>query len=117
MRPFIRAMTTAERRRDVRVRVTVPAVLLRRGGEKVEIVDASYRGMFVVLSEAPGINELLRFRVSLPVGDVIVHAVTVRLIRWQGRVGVGLRLFAMDAQALNEWQQFVRWTLRPQIAA
>ena len=97
----------------------MPAVHVKRGGEEeIEVLDASYRGMYVSMRSAPRINELLRFRVSLPMRDVTVHAVVVRLTRDRhDRVGVGLRLFAMNGADLVDWQQFVRVALSVDIAA
>lgn len=103
-----------ERRRDVRVDVRVPAGVLRTTGfEEVEVADVSLRGLFVRMRRAPAMNELLRFRMSLPSGNIELHAVTVRTVRDRlGRNGVGLRLFAMNGVELSAWQEFVSVALR-----
>jgi hypothetical protein len=99
----------SERRRDVRARVTLPTQILRRHGtETVEMLDASYRGLFVRTDQPPPERQLLRLVVSLPTRDLEVHAVVVRIVvDALGRSGVGLRFFALNGQDRADWESFI----------
>lgn len=98
-----------ERRRDVRARVSLPTQLVRPGGnETVEMLDASFRGLFIRTDEPPPERQLVKLVIELPTRDLEVHAVVVRLvIDALGRTGVGLRFFALNGQDRIEWESFV----------
>ena len=99
----------AERRRDARARIALPIHLVRRGGmETVEMLDASYRGLFVRTDEPPPERQLVKLLIELPERDLEVHAVVVRIVTDPlGRSGVGLRFFALNGQDRADWEGFI----------
>jgi PilZ domain-containing protein len=104
---------TTERRRDVRTRITVPAAILRRGSaEPVHMVDASFRGLFLRMDDPPPVRELIKLRINLPSGHVVMHAVVMRIVDDEiGRAGVGLRFFVLEGQDKREWESFIAFAL------
>lgn len=99
-----------ERRKDARTRVSLPTHVVRRGGmEPVEMLDASYRGLFVRMADPPPERQLVKLLIELPEGrDLEVHAVVVRLVVDPlGRAGVGFRFFALNGQDRAMWQSFI----------
>jgi hypothetical protein len=108
------AASGAERRRDTRARISVPVSLLRRGSvDPVEMIDASYRGLFLRMDEPPPVRQLVRLCVSLPGRDLVMHAVVVRLVDdMLGRAGVGLRFFALNGHDKADWEAFIAEALR-----
>jgi hypothetical protein len=101
-----------ERRRDVRTLITVPAFVVRRSGtESVQVVDASYRGLFVRMVESPPVRELIKLRITLPNGEQDMHAVVMRIVDDDGSPGVGLRFFALNGEAKAEWEAFISHAL------
>jgi hypothetical protein len=102
-------MQNNERRRDARARISLPMAVVRRGGEiPVRMLDASFRGVFVAMESPPPVRELVRIRVELPSGPLVVHAVVVRIVEDAlGRAGVGLRFFALGGQERLAWEAFV----------
>jgi hypothetical protein len=99
-----------ERRRDVRARATLPTHVVRRGGmDTVEMLDASYRGLFVRMDEPPPERQLVKLLLEMPGGrDLECHAVVVRLVVDPlGRTGVGLRFFALNGQDRADWETFI----------
>jgi hypothetical protein len=104
------AMEESDRRRDTRARISLPTHVVRRGGmETVEMLDASYRGLFVRMDNPPPERELVKLVVELPGdGEMEVHAVVVRLVVDPvGRCGVGLRFFALNGQERSAWESFI----------
>ena len=103
-------MEDTERRRDTRARISLPAHVVRRGGmEAIEMLDASYRGLFVRMDDPPPERELVKLRIELPgEQEMEVHAVVVRLVVDPvGRSGVGLRFFALNGQERSAWESFI----------
>ena len=102
-------MEQTERRRDIRARISIPTFVVRRSGaESVEMIDASYRGLFLRFDETPPVRELLKLRVHLPSKELEIHAVVVRLVEDAlGRPGVGLRFFALNGQDKTDWESFI----------
>jgi hypothetical protein len=103
-------MEDSDRRRDTRARISLPTHVVRRGGmETVEMLDASYRGLFVRMDNPPPERELVKLVVELPGdGEMEVHAVVVRLVVDPvGRCGVGLRFFALNGQERSAWESFI----------
>lgn len=86
--------------------MTLPVHILRRGSaEAVDMIDASFRGLFVRMDDPPPVRELVKLRLSLPHRDLDVHAVVVRIVEDElGRAGVGLRFFALNGEDLLEWE-------------
>jgi hypothetical protein len=77
--------------------------------ETVEMLDASYRGLFVRMDDPPPERELVKLLVELPDDkEMEVHAVVVRLVMDPlGRCGVGLRFFALNGQERVAWESFI----------
>jgi len=103
-------MDSRERRRDVRARIALPVSIVRRGGEEpVEMLDASYRGLFLRIASPPPLRELVKLRVTLPgKRDLEMHAVVVRVVgERHGEMGVGLRFFALNGNERAEWESFI----------
>lgn len=107
-------MDLQDRRRDQRTRISIAACIVVRGGTiPVEMIDASIRGLFLRMEDAPPIRQLLKLSIDLPSGTRIYHAVVVRLVEDQlGHAGVGLRFFALNGENKNEWESFVAQALR-----
>jgi hypothetical protein len=103
------ATNDIERRRDARARITIPAEVIRRSERRpVQMVDASYRGIFLRMTEAPSVRELIKLRIALPTRELFAHAVVVRQTEEPGgRRGVGLRFFALNGQDRTDWEAFV----------
>lgn len=84
--------------------------VIRRGAmEPVEMLDASYRGLFLRMEEPPPERQLVKLLVELPGGrELECHAVVVRLVMDPvGRTGVGLRFFALNGQDRADWESFI----------
>jgi hypothetical protein len=107
-------MDLSDRRRDQRTRISLDArILVRSGAIPVEMVDASVRGLFLRMEEAPPIRELIKLAVDLPSGTRVFHAVVVRIVEDQlGHAGVGLRFFALNGENKSEWESFIAQALR-----
>jgi hypothetical protein len=110
----------SERRRDVRVHVSPPAQIIRlKTAERIEILNASYRGLFVrTTGNAPQMNELVRIRIELPNTTVDIHAIPVRVVvDAQGRPAFGLRFFALNGEDKRLWESYITNLLAPRRAA
>lgn len=107
-------MDPHDRRRDQRTRISISARIVVRGGTiPVEMVDASVRGLFLRMKEAPPIRQLMKLSIDLPTGTRVYHAVVVRLVEDQlGHAGVGLRFFALNGENRAEWEAFVKQAIR-----
>lgn len=112
-------MDRHDQRRDQRTRISLSARIVVRGGTlPVEMVDASVRGLFLRMEEAPPIRELLKLAIDMPSGTRVYHAVVVRIVEDQlGRAGVGLRFFALNGENKTEWESFVAQALRNAVMA
>lgn len=108
-----------ERRRDARARISLPIHVIRRGGvEPVEMLDASYRGLFVRTDDPPPERQLVKLLVELPERDLEVHAVVVRIVTDHvGRSGVGLRFFALNGQDRADWEGFIHGVIHRRVKA
>lgn len=103
-----------ERRRDVRARVSLPTFQVRRGElDEIEMIDASFRGLFLRFARPPQIRELVKLRIDLPTRPLVVHAVVVRIVAagLGAPPGVGLRFFALNGVERQEWESFVAGVL------
>ncbi len=102
-------MISHERPREGRARVSLPTLYVRRNGAvRVEMVDASFRGLFVRMNDAPEVRQLLRLRITLPTRTLDVHGVVARVVpEPAGEVGVGLRFFALNGADRMEWESYV----------
>ena len=108
-----------ERRKDVRARVSLTTHILRRGGnETVEMLDASFRGLFIRTDEPPPERQLVKLRVELPTRNIELHGVVVRLVVDPlGRTGVGLRFFALNGQDRIDWESFISAVVNRRVKA
>ncbi len=110
----------AERRRDVRTHASPPAQIRRIGSaERVEILNASFRGLFLRVSgEAPPLNQLFKLRIDLPTRIVDVHCVPVRVVvDAHGRTGIGVRFFALNGDDKRVWETYIASLLSPRRVA
>lgn len=102
-----------ERRRDVRVRVSIPVERVRRGlVEDLEIIEGSYRGILLKMPQAPTLGELLKLRVKLPDRVICLHAVPVRFTSRGNATAVGCALFALRGADKDDWQTHIGNLLR-----
>ena len=99
-----------ERRADQRINLDLPVYILRRGAlERIEMLEASYRGLFVRMASPPSMRELVRLRIDLPSRELITHAVVARVVAEDdsGLSGIGMRLFLLQDQEKQEWQGYL----------
>lgn len=77
------------------------------------MVDASFRGLFLRMDDPPPVRQLMKLRITLPAGELEVHAVVVRIVEDHlGRAGVGLRFFALNGEHKADWEQFISAALQ-----
>ena len=113
-------MESSERRRDIRAHASPPLHILRIGtSERVEVLNVSYRGLFLRMDEPPPMNELLRVRVELPSSMVIeANVVTVRtVVDAQGRSGVGVKFFVLGGEEKRAWESYIASLVQPRRVA
>jgi hypothetical protein len=108
-----------ERRKDLRTRISLPTHIVKRGGtETVEMLDASYRGLFIRTDEPPPERQLVKLMIELPGRDIELHGVVVRIVADPlGRCGVGLRFFALNGQDRADWEGFISSLLQKRARA
>jgi hypothetical protein len=110
----------AERRRDARMPVSPPAQIRKiTGSERVEVVNASYRGLYLRCPNgAPPLNQLFKIRIQLPKTHIDLNAVAVRVVVDSlGRPGIGVRFFALGGEDKRQWESYIAATLAPRVAA
>lgn len=76
-------MSGVEKRRDIRYRVRLRAVILKGKDEAVvQTEDISYRGLFLRTDTPPAVRSLIRIKVTLPPNgpDVTVHGMVVHVV-------------------------------------
>lgn len=97
----------------------MPTHVVRSGAmETVEMLDASYRGLFVRMDNPPPERQLVKLLIELPEKDIEVHAVVVRIVTDAvGRAGVGLRFFALNGQDRADWEGFIHGVLHKRARA
>ncbi len=102
-------MEPTERRRDVRAHASPVAHIVRIGAvERVDVLNASYRGLFLRSASPPPLAELLRIRIELPARRIDVNIVAVRLITdANGRTGVGVKFFALGGEEKRVWDDYI----------
>ncbi|MBX3209187.1 MAG: PilZ domain-containing protein [Labilithrix sp.] len=108
-------MDSSDRRRDVRAHASPPAQILRVGSaERIEILNASYRGLFIRTNTPPPLNQLLRIRIELPTKTVELNGVPVRVVAdGSGRAGIGVRFFALNGEDKRFWESYITSLLSP----
>lgn len=105
---------SSERRRDVRAKLSPPAAIIRgREAHRVQVIDASYRGMLLRTETPPEVMSLVRLRIDLPSRVLETHAIAMRLVgpRSDGRWDVGVRFFALNGEDQREWESYVAYAL------
>ena len=111
-------MSGVEKRRDRRYRYQMPAVLVRGTREATLLTgDVGFRGLFLRTDDPPPLRQLLQVKLKLPPGDDVltVHAMAVFVVPAGalGRApGVGLQLYALNGEARQQWERFVRWVAK-----
>lgn len=85
----------------------------------MEVVNASYRGLFVrCAGEPPALNQVFKLRIEIPTGAIEVNAVAVRVvIDSAGRPGVGVRFFALSGDDKRKWESYITSILLPRRVA
>jgi len=100
-----------ERRRDIRAYASPPAQIIRLGGsERIEILNASYRGLFIRTPFGPPpLNQVLKIAIQLPTKQISIHVIPVRVVSdAQGRPqGVGVRFFALNGEDKRLWESYI----------
>ena len=102
---------TANLRRDARLDVRVPVVLIRgRTTLEHQTLDVSFRGIFLECNEPPALRSLVRLKVTIPSRTLEVHAMAVHVVPpadgHQG--GVGLQFWGLSGPDRQAWEDFVR---------
>lgn len=102
-------MDSPERRRDIRAHASPPVEILRIGSaEKVEVLNVSYRGLFLRMDTPPQLNELLKIRIQIPGRVIKLNVVSVRVVAdAQGRAGVGVKFFALAGDEKRHWDAYI----------
>jgi hypothetical protein len=103
--------TTANHRRDARIDVRVPVVLIRgKASFELETLDVSFRGCFVKCDSPPALRSLVRMRLALPHRALDVHAMAVHVVAAaDGREGgVGLQFWGLSGTDRQVWEEFIR---------
>lgn len=114
---FNHCMDNNERRRDVRAYASPIAHIMRRSGaERIEVLNASYRGLFFrcQAGEAPPLNQLLHIRLELSSRSVDLNGTAIRIVPdAQGRLGVGVRFFCLIGEDKGHWESYITSLLSP----
>ncbi len=100
----------SERRVDQRINHSLPIAIYRGGMlEPVEMQEGSFRGLFLRMSAAPNLRELLKLHIELPTRELVAHAAVARVIEADARglYGVGLRFFALVDRDRLDWESFI----------
>jgi hypothetical protein len=105
-------MMTENLRREARVEVRVPVVLLRgKTAVAVETSDVSFKGLFVCVPEAtgqpPALRSLVRLKVALHDREFEAHAMVVHVSNGASP-GVGLQFWGLAGPDRTAWDNFVR---------
>lgn len=105
-------------RRDTRVEVRLPVVVLRgKLALALETRDMSYRGLFVCTQEPPALRSLVRLRVSLPTRTFETHAMVVHVVEGAAHeTGVGLQFWGLSGPDRKAWDDVVRQLMQAQHA-
>lgn len=108
---------TANLRRDARIDVRVPVVIIRgKVTLALETLDVSFRGLFLKCQEPPALRSLVRLKVTTPVGaggptrTIEVHAMAVHVIAAgdDREGGVGLQFWGLSGSDRQAWEDFIR---------
>jgi hypothetical protein len=90
-------------------------VLTRDGTEAVSIRDASYLGVSAKVRTAPPLRSLVKLRIELPAGRLVVHAVVMRINRAtaSGGADLSLRFFMLNGDARAAWDAYISTVAKP----
>lgn len=102
---------TANLRRDARMDVRIPVVIIRgKGTREHETLDVSFRGIFLKCEEPPALRSLVRLKVTIPNRTLEVHAMAVHVIPAgdDREGGVGLQFWGLSGNDRQAWEDFVR---------
>lgn len=102
---------TANLRRDARIDVRVPVVLIRgRATVEHQTLDVSFRGIFLECKDPPALRSLARLKVTIPSRTLEVHAMAVHVVpAADGHPGgVGLQFWGLSGSDRQAWEDFVR---------
>jgi hypothetical protein len=106
---------TANLRRDARLDVRVPVVIIRgKSTVELESLDVSFRGLFLKCVEPPALRSLVRLKVVLPSRTIEVHAMAVHVVAGSGGQsspdsgGVGLQFWGLSGTDRQAWEDFIR---------
>ena len=103
--------TTANLRRDARIDVRVPVVMIRgKATIEHETLDVSFRGLFLKCKDVPALRSLVRLKVTIPSRTIEVHAMAVHVIAAsdEREGGVGLQFWGLSGSDRQAWEDFVR---------
>ena len=104
----------SEKRRHDRFYISLPVELVvGKTTTTAETVDVSFGGLFLRTTEPPPARQLVKLNLRIPPKDkpltVMAMAVFVEEVKpSHPKAGVGLKLFGMDPQLQDTWEQFVR---------
>jgi hypothetical protein len=97
-----------ESRRHPRFRISLPCSIYRGTVlSPVRMVDASYRGILLAVSQELPERSLQKLRVGLPSGDLVMHAVVIHNVSIGGTPHVGMRFFALSGEPQRAWEALI----------
>lgn len=103
---------TANLRRDARLDVRVPVVIIRgKTALELETLDVSFRGIFLKCPDPPpALRSLVRLKATIPSRTIEVHAMAVHAIAGgeEREGGVGLQFWGLSGTDRQAWEDFVR---------
>jgi hypothetical protein len=102
---------TANLRRDARLDVRVPVVVMRgKTTHAHESLDVSFRGLFLKCPDPPALRSLVRLKVTIPTRTIEVHAMAVHVIAASEdrEGGVGLQFWGLSGSDRQAWEDFIR---------
>ena len=100
-----------ERRIDQRINHSLPAYIIRRGlCEPVELLEVSYRGLFLRTHSKHEVRDLVKLRIELPARELVTHGVVARVVTdpHSTVTGLGMRFFALRDHDKNVWETYVQ---------
>lgn len=102
---------TANLRRDARIDVQVPVVVIRgKSTLDLESLDVSFRGLFLKCEDPPALRSLVRLKVTIPSRTIEAHAMAVHVIAAgdDRESGVGLQFWGLSGSDRQAWDDFIR---------
>lgn len=120
------AMTTENLRREARVEVRVPVVMVRgKAVVSLSTLDVSFKGLFLLTDDPPPLRSLVRLKVALFDREFEAHAMAVHVVSGQPAAGqgdervpgVGLQFWGLAGPDRTAWDDFVRRLVHARRAA